>query len=143
MSEFKYAGSELELFAAAKNWKSYWSAEIRPYLRGDILEVGAGIGSNTLVMDPGGAGRWVCLEPDPAMCEEIANTVQGGTARRRYEFQCGTLATVTELFDTIVYIDVLEHIEADAAELELAASRLLPGGHVIAVAGASAVVFPV
>ncbi len=34
-------------------------------------------------------------------------------------------------FDTIIYIDVLEHIEDDRAELERAAALLRPGGHVI------------
>ena len=67
MSEFKYVGSELDLFAAALNWKTYWSRQIRPFLKGDILEVGAGIGSNTRFLDPGNAGRWVCLEPDPEL----------------------------------------------------------------------------
>ena len=56
MSEFKYIGSELDLFAAVWNWKAYWSRQIRPFLNGDILEVGAGIGSNTRFLDPGGAG---------------------------------------------------------------------------------------
>ena len=56
MNEFKYCGSELELFAAARNWKGYWSQQVKPFLRGDILEVGAGIGSNT-ILDAGGAGR--------------------------------------------------------------------------------------
>jgi hypothetical protein len=41
MNNFKYAGSELELFANAANWKSYWSKEIQPYCGLNILEVGA------------------------------------------------------------------------------------------------------
>ena len=44
MSEFTYVGSELDLFAAVHHWKSYWSAEMRQFIQGDVLEVGAGIG---------------------------------------------------------------------------------------------------
>lgn len=36
-----------------------------------------------------------------------------------------------ELFDTLLYIDVLEHIPDDGAELARAAERLRPGGRVI------------
>ena len=77
MSEFKYVGSELDLFADVWNWKAYWSRHIRPFLRGDILEVGAGIGSNTRFLDPdGGTGRWVCLEPDPELHGLLVKTSQ-------------------------------------------------------------------
>ena len=58
MSEFKYVGSELDLFAAVRNWKSYWSRQILPFLKGDILEVGADLGSNTRLLDSGIRGRW-------------------------------------------------------------------------------------
>src|ERR1039458_8198015 len=64
MTEFKYVGSELDLFAAVRHWKSYWSAEMRRFIRGDVLEAGAGIGSNTRYLDTGRLGRFVCLEPD-------------------------------------------------------------------------------
>jgi len=43
MSEFKYVGSELDLFAAAWNWKAYWSRQLQPFLKGDILEVVSGM----------------------------------------------------------------------------------------------------
>jgi protein-L-isoaspartate O-methyltransferase len=62
MTELKYAGCELGLFAGARNWKSYWSREMAPFIAGDVLEVGAGIGSNTAFIS---LGDWVCLEPDP------------------------------------------------------------------------------
>ncbi len=42
------------------------------------------------------------------------------------------------LFDCILYIDVLEHIEADRAELSGAARRLAPGGALIVLSPAHA-----
>jgi SAM-dependent methyltransferase len=39
-------------------------------------------------------------------------------------------------FDTIVYIDVLEHIEKDSEELSEAARHLRPGGHIIVLSPA-------
>lgn len=138
MSEFKYIGSELDLFAAALNWKTYWSTQLRPFLKGDILEVGAGIGSNTRFLDPqGGAGRWTCLEPDPELTSQLRNSFFRLDARRSYEAVCGTLESMRSgQFDTILYIDVVEHIEQDKEELERAALRLRPGGHLIVLSPA-------
>jgi SAM-dependent methyltransferase len=137
MSEFKYVGSELDLFAAVSNWKSYWSSQIRPFLIGNILEVGAGIGSNTQFLDPGGTGRWVCLEPDPQLAAQLVKKFGETKTRRTYETVCGTLQSLAaQQFDTIIYIDVLEHIENDREELNRAASHLRPGGHLIVLAPA-------
>jgi SAM-dependent methyltransferase len=137
MNEFKYAGSELELFTAAHNWKSYWSQQIRPFLSGDILEVGAGIGSNTLILDPDGAGRWVCLEPDPHLVARLVKTLEKAYDGRLYQPVCGTLGSLEDQqFDTIVYIDVLEHIEDDREELNRAASHLRSRGHLIVLSPA-------
>ena len=142
MNEFKYAGAELELFAAARNWKSYWSQQIRPFLSGDILEVGAGIGSNTLILDPGGAGRWMCLEPDPDLFAALIKTLGNAPCRRLYEPVCGTLQSLKDQqFDTIVYIDVLEHIENDREELKRAALHLRSKGHLIVLSPAHQCLF--
>ncbi len=137
MTDFTYVGSELELFAAVANWKSYWSREIRPFIKGDVIEVGAGIGSNTPFLDMGGDGRWVCLEPDSQLTAQLTENLYQ-TTRRRYETVCGTLQTfeASQRFHTIIYIDVLEHIENDREELKLAAGLLQPGGRIIVLAPA-------
>jgi 2-polyprenyl-3-methyl-5-hydroxy-6-metoxy-1,4-benzoquinol methylase len=134
----KYVGSELELFARVRNWKAYWAGQLRPFVTGDILEVGAGIGSNTLLLDAaGGAGRWVCLEPDPKLLEQLTRNIKETEARRRYEAVRGTLESMSgQMFDTLVYIDVLEHIENDYDELNRAASCLRSDGRLIVLAPA-------
>jgi SAM-dependent methyltransferase len=136
MTEFKYVGSELDLFAVVHHWKSYWSAELRPFITGDVLEVGAGIGSNTRYLDTGELGRFVCLEPDVGLICRLQE--QLGNGSRKYETMCGTLESVPsgDQFDTICYIDVLEHIRDDAAELNRAAAHLRPGGRVIVLSPA-------
>jgi SAM-dependent methyltransferase len=142
MTEFKYPGSELELFAAAINWKTYWSQQIRPFIRGDILEVGAGIGSNTSILDPGGAGRWLCLEPDPDLFACLVQALEKAGGRRTYEFVSGTLRTLKgQQFDAIIYVDVLEHIEDDWDELNRAASCLRSRGHLIVLSPAHQCLF--
>lgn len=138
MTDFKYVGSELDLFAAVHNWKSYWSRRIQPFVTGDILEVGAGIGSNTPFLDPGGNGRWVCLEPDSRLISQLTENLAHTTSRRGYEAVSGTLQSLdaSRKFHTIIYIDVLEHIENDREELESAAARLRAGGRIIVLSPA-------
>ncbi len=137
MNDFRYAGSELELFASVHNWKSYWSCQLRPFINGDILEVGAGIGSNTPYLDHQTSGRWICLEPDPILAAQLDLKLRKSAPRRQYETVCGTLRDVKEYrFDTIIYIDVLEHIENDREELEDAAALLGTGGRIIVLSPA-------
>jgi SAM-dependent methyltransferase len=127
MPELSYAGRELDIFAYARRWKRYWSSQLRPYVQGNVLEVGAGIGANTPLLRDATRGRWLCLEPDPA----LASQIQGQDVR------VGTLGDLgAERFDTILYIDVLEHIEDDAAELSRAMDALKPGGRVIVLSPA-------
>ena len=42
----------------------------------------------------------------------------------------------TEVFDTIIYIDVLEHIKNDKEELDRATAHLSPGGRLLVVSPA-------
>lgn len=48
---FKYPGDELVLFQHAKHWKKYFTKQISRYIKGDVLEVGAGIGSTTNIVN--------------------------------------------------------------------------------------------
>jgi 2-polyprenyl-3-methyl-5-hydroxy-6-metoxy-1,4-benzoquinol methylase len=129
MPEIAYPGSELEVFAQAINWKRYIRKLLLPYLRGRVLEVGAGIGGTTRVLCQEHRGEWVCLEPDPALSGKA--DVPSGVV-----WMGGSLADLParELFDCILYLDVLEHIEDDRGELERARDHLVPGG-TVAVAG--------
>jgi SAM-dependent methyltransferase len=51
---------------------------------------------------------------------------------------CGTLHTIDagQRFDTIIYVDVLEHIANDREELNVAAGLLRPGGRIIVLSPA-------
>jgi SAM-dependent methyltransferase len=136
--EFNYVGGELGLFAHATNWKRYWSNKVSPYLVGDVLEVGAGLGTNTVLLRPRASGQWTCLEPDRQLIAELKSTL----ARSQLESSCrvleGTVADLPpgEFFDTILYVDVLEHIPDDRAELARAAERLRPGGRIVVLSPA-------
>ncbi|MEA2977957.1 MAG: hypothetical protein QOF19_3477 [Alphaproteobacteria bacterium] len=134
--EYGYVGSELELFERAVNWKRYWSSQIRPHLGPRVLEVGAGIGTNTSYLNRG-ALEWVCIEPDHKMAVALAAR-QVAKELPATRVIAGTVADLPPIpsFDSIVYIDVLEHIEKDAEEVDQAIRRLRTGGKLIVLAPA-------
>lgn len=134
----QYVGSELQLFAQAHHWKAYFSDMIRPHLGSNVLEVGAGLGGTTAILTQGYRGSWLCLEPDAALAGTISQAIAAGELPEGCRVSTGTTATLPteDKFDSILYIDVLEHIEDDAAEAELAANRLSPGGKLIVLSPA-------
>ena len=129
-----YAGTELEIFSRAVNWKRYWADRIRPYVRGAVLEVGAGTGINTQFVKAEDCSRWVCLEPDAVLARELETRCR----TLGCEVLVGTLEDVPEAlrFETILYIDVLEHVADDRGELQRASGRLRTGGHLVVLAPA-------
>ena len=138
MSNLIYSGKELELFSCAGNWKSYWSSRILPYIGGRILEVGAGIGSNTRLLCKENVERWICLEPDAKLAARISTSLSKDEDTSCCELIIGTLRDLSEYdsFDTILYIDVLEHIKDDKSELELALMHLERDGKLIVLSPA-------
>lgn len=135
---YHYVGDELDLFAGATRWKAYFRRMIAPHLGAEVLEVGAGLGGTTRALCRGDERRWVCLEPDPRLAARLEGERAAGRIPARCEVVVGTLddRLVDDRFDTILYMDVLEHIAADAAEMERAARRVAPGGRVIALSPA-------
>jgi SAM-dependent methyltransferase len=146
MAELAHLGGELKLFAEARRWKAYFAGVLTPHLRGHVLEVGAGLGSTLRALAPAPQiAEWTALEPDPELHAQLlgvareVETVRGIPVR----VLAGTLADLPSLghFDTIVYVDVLEHIEDDRVELARAFERLRPDGRVIVLAPAHALLF--
>ncbi len=138
LESYTYAGDELRLFAVAANWKDYFRSRLLPYIGGDVLEVGAGLGATTQHLCTPGPRSWTCLEPDAELAKQLVEVVRNADLPLPAEIVVGTTGdlTPTRLFDTILYIDVLEHIEEDAAELRTAAQHLRPGGHLIVLSPA-------
>ena len=136
--EAPYIGQELELFALATNWKRYVKAEIGKYLIGDVLEIGAGIGSTTLALHDGTARRWVCLEPDDDQAKRLRTTLTRSWGVYVPAVIAGSLRALADRqsFDCVLYLDVLEHIQDDRRELEEAARLVRPGGHIVVLSPA-------
>jgi SAM-dependent methyltransferase len=138
----EYVGEELNLFADALRWKGYWSRRLSPWVRGRVLDVGAGLGATARAFASLPLDAYVALEPDRELAAQMREAAASGFPPG-FQVRVGTSAEVPagELFDTILYIDVLEHIAADRDELARAASLLAPGGRVLVLSPAHAFLY--
>jgi len=99
--------------------------------------VGAGIGSNIQLLRSDHQ-QWVALEPDEVLASRMRETIAREALDEVCDIRTGTVWSLdpNEKFDTILYIDVLEHIEDDRAELERAANHLAAGGFLVVLSPA-------
>ena len=139
-SEYQYVGGELELFAEAQKWKKYFSKMMSPDIRGHVLEVGAGLGGTSPFLINDQVTHITMLEPDQENVKRISAQkdlmgIDGDVI----------LGMTTDLkdkkFDTIIYVDVLEHIEYDREELLVAKELLADNGKIIALSPAHQYLF--
>lgn len=134
----EYAGTELDLFADAVHWKAYAAKHLLPHIRGRVLEVGAGIGAFAESLRDKEFVHWTSLEPDNALFQRLCKKFQKEIEEKTLDAICGTLSATPPdaKYDTILYLDVLEHIENDRAELTMAAQKLAPSGKLIVLSPA-------
>jgi SAM-dependent methyltransferase len=112
---------EFEALSHAENYRRALFAEFGDYLCGDVLQVGAGIGQMTELLEGLPAvRRALAVEPDARF------RARHRQAYPHHEVLEGTAADLppgTD-WDAVLSINVLEHIQEDEAELKLY-SRLL------------------
>lgn len=128
-----YIGGELTLFKEAVHWKNYLFSQFARFIKGDLLEVGAGIGTNMVMMSKRNDihfNSWTATEIDKNQVEILKN-VKDEQLDNRYTVVDSFVSDLEQTYDTILYIDVIEHIENDRAELLNAKSKLNPQGHLV------------
>ena len=119
------AARELEVLSNTPVSTRIIMDELAPHIGPRVLEVGSGLG--LITSDLVSRGRTVtALEPDPALFGRAQEVV--GASRVNATL---TGAGLTAEFDTVLYVNVLEHIPDDADELRAACVRLAPGGNVV------------
>ena len=134
----EYIGDELEVFERACSWKSYYASFVKPYLQNTVLEIGAGLGGTTSILCDGRQKEWTCLEPDKKLAKAIRQKIEINEIPRCCNVITGTIADIpkTKYYNAIIYIDVIEHIENDLKELQLASKHLMKNGSLIIMAPA-------
>ncbi len=123
------AADDIEQLGTANHFFDWVLDEFHPYLRGRVLEVGAGTGTITRkLVDRYPDITVTALEPAENMIGELEAYA---ALHPRVDVLRQTLATgglPPGAFDAAMYLNVLEHIADDEAELARAAGALRTGG---------------
>ena len=131
ISGFSYSGTELDALAGAVNYYQAIIDRFRPYLGRRVLEVGAGVGTfASYVLGEPTVEEMTLVEPAannlPALRERFASEPRA-TIHHGYLEDLAPARPV----DSIVAVNVLEHVEDDERFLRAAHRRLAPNGHVL------------
>ena len=118
---------ELEFFDAAKNWRKYQFENILKYINFSVLEVGPGTGNNVQYYKDR-ASEITLLEINKRLASSLKSKFEED---KKITIQNSDIHSQERKFDTILYMDVLEHIEDDKKEINRALEQLKPGGNLI------------
>ena len=130
------AGAEtLEIMAAAPRYNEWMFDVVAPFIGRRVLEVGSGIGNMSEHLLAAGPERLVVTDLDPFYRERLATRFAGRPevvvdqlrlpdpeAKDRFR---------AERIDTIVALNVVEHIEDDVGALRTMGEILVPGGRIV------------
>lgn len=112
---------EFAALSAADNYRKALLREFAEYLRGNVLEVGAGVGQITeALLQKNEIQRLVSIEPHAGFYRQLLerfpkhNVVQGTIEDLKGE----------DAWDAVISINVLEHIQNDERELKSYRERL-------------------
>ncbi len=123
----KYPEIALERFDKSNFWIFYFVLKIRKFLKDGILEVGAGCGSFTkgymknfqsITLTDTDEGSYNLLKKN-FINEKNINVLNSN------------IEDIDSRFNTLLYFNVLEHIEDDKLEIKNALEKLNYGGHLI------------
>lgn len=128
-----YIGKDLESMSFAVNYHKWIMDDFRPFLGMNIVEVGAGTGSFSELLLDEKPEKLSVVEPSE-MFEYLEKNISAMETPAKVDFYQDIFAnirndlTAAENPDSIVYVNVLEHIEDDAAELKMIHETLAEHG---------------
>lgn len=122
----KYQGKELENFDLAKFWRKYIYLQIRLFLKNEILEVGAGIGSFTKNYKDS-FNKITLIEPDKYNFKQLKKNIKS----KNITILNTSIKKTKKKFNCILYMNVMEHIKDHEKEINFAISKLYRNGFLI------------
>jgi len=131
---YKEEGAEtLHALSGAPRFNRWMADTIRPYVGERVLEIGAGIGNLTRAIIPR-RKRYVATDIDPEHLARLATRFQHRpnlSIRYCDLARSSDFADLSASMDSVVCLNVLEHVEDDMHGLRNIHSALKPGGRAI------------
>ena len=127
MSNIEYEGWELEHFDNSENFRRYQNDLFKNHLKGRAAEVGPGNGENLLIYKDK-VDTLEVYEPSKSLFNNLKLRFSND---QKLVIKNEVFSLNENTFDTIMYLDVLEHIENDHQEVIKAFNSLKSGGKLI------------
>jgi SAM-dependent methyltransferase len=127
-----YGAHILHSLSKARRFSRWMSDVIRPWVGRSVLEIGAGIGNLTVHLVPRDHYRATDINPD--YLDYLANFALGKPyleVGRLHAESAEEFAPLAGRFDTVVCLNVLEHLDEPRQVLENFRGALAPGGRAI------------
>ena len=134
----KYLNEVLEFFDISDNYRSYQIELFGNYVGKEILEVGAGRGKIIEILAQNSEKQFTLLELDKNFFDILNKKFNSKNIKVLEE---RTQNIKENKFDTIFYLDVIEHVEDDKFELDTAYNLLKKNGHLIIIVPAFQILF--
>lgn len=132
--EIIYPGRDLEAMSFALNYHKWILQIFAPHLGRRVIEVGAGSGSFSELLLTHNLDSLAVIEPSTDMYKLLQGYLQQAVTNTQIIFRQALFRTVAEELkalqqpDSVIYVNVLEHVEDDAAELAAVYETLPMGG---------------
>jgi len=132
LAENLYFGKDLEAMQFARRYHRWIIDEIRPFFGKNVAEVGAGCGNLSQFLLEESIDSLTAFEPSSNMFDLLEKKLRSESRATLINdfFGSGNIAN-GDGYDSVVYINVMEHIEDDQGEIGRAFDSLKPGGHLI------------
>jgi 2-polyprenyl-3-methyl-5-hydroxy-6-metoxy-1,4-benzoquinol methylase len=131
-----YVGRDLEAMSFAINYHQWILQIFSPFIGTRIVEVGAGTGSFSEMILQKNIQSMSLVEPSTEMYKTLGERMNHIKSRVQIETYNSIFIDVADHIkssqqpDSIVYVNVLEHIADDVAELQAVHRTLAPNGRV-------------
>jgi glycosyltransferase involved in cell wall biosynthesis/phospholipid N-methyltransferase len=125
--------STLDALLYAPRFNRWMADTIAPYAGQKVLEIGAGMGNMTRHLCPH-RKLYVATDVNTEYCDHLRNSLRHRPSVHVHKLDATDpedFSAFAQQIDTVICLNVLEHIEDDAATLRFIRTLLEPGGRVI------------
>ncbi len=140
-TDFSYSGSELDAVAEATNYYRWIIDAFSKHIGPATIEAGAGIGTvSELILAKNVVRDLLLIEPASNNVPALRARFAGDPRVRVHHGYLEDLAPTLRA-DTIIAVNVLEHVERDVEFLRAAYTALVPGGKLLILVPALPAIF--